>query len=94
MLTYWLGEYGSWENVATDMFCSLGQFRVFSVGISESEGADTYLFVARSLESCTLFTTLMDLGDPTSINGTQQSSVQSEFTGMHLEKSTSPTNKH
>jgi hypothetical protein len=72
MLTYWLGEYGSWENVATDMFCSLEQFRVFSVGISENEGADTYLFVAHSLESCTWFTTPMDRGDPTSINGTQQ----------------------
>jgi hypothetical protein len=76
------------------MFCSPEQFRVFSVGISENEGADTYLFVVHSLESYTWFTTPMDRGDPTSINGTQQSGVQSVFTGMRLEKSISPTNRH
>src|SRR5689334_15721726 len=94
MLTYWLGAYGFWENAATDMFCSLEQFRVSSVDISVKEGADTYLFVVPSLESCTWFTTPMDRGDLTSINTTEQRGVQSVFTGIRLEKSISPTNRH
>jgi len=72
MLTYRLGAFASLENVATDMFCSLGQFLVFSVGISANEGADTYLFVACSLEGSTSFTNPMDRGDPTSINTIQE----------------------
>jgi hypothetical protein len=94
MLTYWLGEYGSWENVATDMSCFIEQFRVIYVDILENEGAGTYLFVVHSLGNCTWFTTPMDRGDLTSINTTEQRGVQSEFTGMRLEKSISPTNRH
>src|SRR5882762_11732229 len=68
----WLGASGFLENVAIDMLCFLEQFQLFSAGISETEGADIYLFVARSRDGCTSCTIPGDRGVPTTIDTTSR----------------------